>query len=273
MSDEKRLLEKLSERNLCVLFLSVTVASTTIVLIFIAGLGFLVLQGKISATFSDIFSLILGIIAILATIVFSRLSTDIRQARERIQELVTSEQRNAEHLSEIFRSSVEKIESGNTLTQQGLLAGIRSEIQDLREVVIELNRSTEFEKMLKSMSQRSDLSTEVLVAKDKNNKLDERNGVEHLASQAAKVLSQLSFEELTVLHIFAEANESVLSHDLFERYVTRKNLSETMLRKMLDKLRLHECLAIYSTALSLTNLGKAVVAKSHQGVMSEPKKP
>jgi type II secretory pathway pseudopilin PulG len=221
-------------------------------------------MGKIPATFSDIFSLILGLIAILATIVFSRLSTDIREAKERLQELVTWNQENADQLNERLATTAKSIQESTATCHSQCAATIQTEMQKLRAAIETLNRSTEIERMLKAMAEDS-VPHQGAQAPDKTPTAPEESITPTLQMEADELRAEMSFEETEVLHIFAEANESALSYDLFERYVAHKDVPPSILRESLDKLRTRGCLTVYSTALALTALGRAAVQAIERG--------
>lgn len=260
MSDENQLLKNMAPHHLFVFFLMIFIASAVMLLFVMVGLYVLIDKGKINANMSEIFSLVFGIIAILITIVFSRLSTDIRETKERLQELVTLSLRNGEHLNDTIRSAIARIEIGNTTVQKELLAEIRSEIQSLCGIVEALNRSTDFEKMLRGLSQGPVALVDVLDEKARIPKEKRKFESENLKKEATILHGQLQFEEIAILNIFTEANESALSYDLFERYLKKKDINDANLRSAIEKLRQCGCLTIYSTALSLTALGKAIMA-------------
>lgn len=241
MSKDKRLLEELDPSEfyrLCTI--SVYVAAAVLI-VFMVGLGVLINQGKITTHAGEIASLLMALIAIIITIVFSRVSGEIRRAREKLEVIFESNKGNMEILKASIDSGVATVESA--------LANLQSKL--------------DFERMLRSLAppegqiaeSESAAETEAPATIQVSQESDE------LSDEIEKMCRHLTYDEIGVLRIFEEAGEHVLSSDFFERCVRKMNIDDGRLRSVLQSLYGKHCLEIHTTALVLTVFGKALLKR------------
>jgi len=243
MCQKMSIASNLSPKLRFVILLAIIIASALVILCGMINLVKLISSDKIPASFSDIFSLILGVIAILVTIVFSRLSSDIKHARERLQELVTANEGDVTRLGEKIDAANTSIIATEEATRKEIASSLKSHLERVQSSIETLRASTEFERMLRGLKEipQSTAAKSYTEPVKIYPQPQENSRAATDEKQAKKQRALLTIEELCIFRVFADAGEFVLSSDVFERHITKSPLDTKALRHALEGLRSRGC--------------------------------